>query len=264
MSEKRSLFFRIRVGVLLVVLVGVGIYAIRDIRSRRERNEWERTLNVAVIVMADADVDPLAVRNLRARAPLLAAKLRAEMKRFRGAEFSPFRFEVVGPVAIETLAPSPRGDGLLDLAKYAWENSRWVSRTDDRAGVNAGAYDTRIYVTVHKPKSEDRSFIEGRSQEGGHIGTVDVELDAEMSDTALIVIAHEMFHTLGATDRYDATGRIELPDGLGDPKQVPLYPQMKAEIMARNRAVSPVKELIPIRIDELAVGEKTAGEIGWK
>ena len=54
-----------------------------------------------------------------------------------------------------------------------------------------------------------------------------------------VVIAHELLHTLGATDKYDrATGQPLVPEGLGDPGQSPRYPQQFGEIMAGRVAVS--------------------------
>ena len=42
-----------------------------------------------------------------------------------------------------------------------------------------------------------------------------------------MVIAHELLHTLGATDKYDPVNNApRFPDGYGDPQQMPLYPQL--------------------------------------
>ena len=38
--------------------------------------------------------------------------------------------------------------------------------------------------------------------------------DADSADFALVVVAHELFHTLGAEDKYDAQGRALVPLGL--------------------------------------------------
>jgi hypothetical protein len=101
------------------------------------------------------------------------------------------------------------------------------------------------------------------SEQGGRIGAVSVELDHDMADLALIVAAHELLHTLSATDKYDDQGRTKLPDGLEEPARLPLYPQRFADLMARNRPVSPTEEKIPQTLDEIAVGPATAREIGW-
>jgi hypothetical protein len=85
----------------------------------------------------------------------------------------------------------------------------------------------------------------------------------ETVDTALIVAAHELFHTVGAHDHYGPDGRALVPSGLAEPSRTPLYPQRSVEVMARNRPVSATDEARPLSLDELAVGETTAREIGW-
>ena len=89
------------------------------------------------------------------------------------------------------------------------------------------------------------------------------ELDAEAVDTALIVAAHELLHTVGAQDHYGPDGNALIPSGLAEPDRIPLYPQRSVEVMARNRPVSATEEARPLSLDELAVGETTAREIGW-
>jgi len=92
---------------------------------------------------------------------------------------------------------------------------------------------------------------------------VEVELDDSMADFALFVATHELFHTLGATDKYDASGQTLIPDGLAEPDRVPRLPQAFAEVMARNRPVEPGVEVPPESLDELSVGPATAREVGW-
>src|SRR5262249_14755410 len=141
--------------------------------------------------------------------------------------------------------------------------SRYVKEIDSRAAYDPDAFDARIYVLVKPPHSEERAFVEGRSEQGGRLGVVEVELAPDMADLTLIVVAHELMHTLGATDKYDATGHTVIPDGLAEPDRSPQFPQDRAEVMARNRVLAPGQEQIPSSLDELGVGPVTAREIGW-
>jgi len=156
-----------------------------------------------------------------------------------------------------------QSDGVLDLARHAWDLSRYVKQVDSRATFDPDAFDTRIYVTVKPPHSEERSFVEGQSEQGGRLGIVEVELAPDMADLTLFVVTHELMHTLGATDKYDSAGRTVIPGGLAEPDRSPLHPQPHAEEMARNRVVAPGEERIPVSLDELGVGPATAREIGW-
>jgi len=263
-KERRSkAFFRARVSVLLAILAGVLLWAWRDVRSRRERTTWERPLSVALILVRQGPIDDAAVAAFRARVPALEIRLTAERQRYRPRAMHPFVFTVVGPVDVVESAPKASGEGPIAAAEHAWTMWRWTARVDGRAGLDSGAYDSRIYVAARPPASEEREMVEGESEEGGRVGVVEVELDDSMADFALFVATHELFHTLGAADKYDDTGRTLIPIGLAEPDRVPRMPQAYAEIMARNRPVEVGVEVPPESLDELAVGPATAAEVGW-
>jgi hypothetical protein len=93
---------------------------------------------------------------------------------------------------------------------------------------------------------------------------VDAFAAPEMDGTNDVVIAHELLHTLQATDKYDPqTDAPSFPSGYGDPRQVPLYPQATAELMAGRRMLSPTRWEEPRNLDEVVVGPATAVEIRW-
>jgi hypothetical protein len=78
-----------------------------------------------------------------------------------------------------------------------------------------------------------------------------------------VIIAHELLHTLGATDKYHSgTGQPREPDGLADAARTPLYPQAAAEIMAGRIAMSPDDAVIPQSLHYTVIGAATAAEIG--
>ena len=98
--------------------------------------------------------------------------------------------------------------------------------------------------------------------EKGLIGVVYAFADPVMSGANDMVIAHELLHTLGATDKYDPVNNAPLfPDGYGDPRQVPLYPRV-AELMAAGH-VSAASWEQPSGLDEVLIGPATALEIRW-
>ncbi len=256
-------FFRIRVAILLTILVGVLLWAWRDVHSRRARRDWDHTLDVAVVLLRTTPMDAAPVHALEVRLATLDAQLSAEMKRYRPDAPKPFAFAFFGPVDVATAPPEPDGDGVIDLAKHSWSMSRYMSTVDAAAAFDPSAFDVRIYVLVRPPTSALRQMVEGFSEQDGRIGTVSVELDVDSADFALLVVAHELFHTLGATDKYDAQGHSLVPLGLAEPERSPLFPQSFVEIMARNRPVSASEERVPERLAELRVGPTTAREIGW-
>jgi hypothetical protein len=79
-----------------------------------------------------------------------------------------------------------------------------------------------------------------------------------------VVLAHEVLHTLGATDKYDfATGQPVVPEGLGEQDRQPLYPQDFGEIMAGRIATSARDAIVADSLEQMLVGPVTALEIGW-
>ena len=97
----------------------------------------------------------------------------------------------------------------------------------------------------------------------GLLGVVHVFASDTQRAQNNFVIAHELLHTLGATDKYDANGRPLNPIGLADPNTQPPYPQYKAEIMGGRIAISAERAEMPKGLEEAVVGYATAAEIGW-
>jgi len=256
----RRAFFGIRVGFLLGILVAVALYAWKDVHDRRERNEFARTLDIALVLVTDGALDPRDVELLKSRVPVLSERLGDAFRSYRQSELVPFSFAVSGPVPLEEPLPEP-ADGLAGAARYAYQLHRFTRDVDARAGVPSRGFDSRIYLVLRSPSAF--GLVEGMSEQGGRVGIALAELDASTVDLALFVAAHELFHTLGASDKYDASGRAIDPDGFAEPGRIPIFPQRYAELMARNRPVAPGRELRPESLDELWVGKKTAREIGW-
>jgi hypothetical protein len=260
-ESRRKKWLRLRLAVLTALLGIVLLWAWSDTRQRSARNDWSRSLRVALVVVQQGDVEQTALQALSERADTLGAFLEKEYRRY-GGRGTPFYFTVHGPVESMRQPPrSPTGKRSA-LARYAYDFWRYRLEIDALAGLVAGDFDSVIYVLVRPPEKRTM-FAEGLGQFGGRIGLVKIQLDETMVDPALAIAAHELFHTLGATDKYDAAGRVLLPDGLAEPELSPQLPQRFVELMARGRPVSPGVEVPPRNIDELRVGAMTAREIGW-
>jgi hypothetical protein len=79
-----------------------------------------------------------------------------------------------------------------------------------------------------------------------------------------IVIAHELLHTFGATDKYDPDSGLPLyPEGYADPEQSPRYPQEQAELMAGRLPLSATEAAMPDGLLNVRIGPLSAREIGW-
>jgi len=183
-----------------------------------------------------------------------------EARRYGLPLAEPFRFELYPPPA----APPPQlAAGAGPVSTIWWSLAmRWYAW---RSGAAAGrpAPHVRVFVLYHDPALSPR-LPHSSGMRKGQIGLVHAFAADEMSGGNAIVIAHELLHTVGATDKYDAATDAPLyPQGYADPGQRPRYPQQRAEIMAGRRALSEREQEMPDALDECVIGAATAAEIGW-
>jgi hypothetical protein len=260
----RGWFFRIRVTLLLIVLAGVVLYSGNDWLRRRARKAWTAPLRVALVLVEREPVPKELLASLSSRALDLERRLQRERFRHTGVDQPPFSIVVKGPVSASNDAPRAGEQNLLGMARHSFRLWQWTRDLDERAQVEWRGYDARIYLVLKPAQREATAFVEGESEDGGRIGVASADLDASMIDFSLFVATHELFHTLGATDKYDASGRARFPDGFAAPEQKPLYPQPGAELMSRNLPLDEGSERPPETLDELFIGELTAREIGWR
>ena len=100
--------------------------------------------------------------------------------------------------------------------------------------------------------------------EKGLVGIAHVFAAKGMARANLVVVAHELLHTLGATDKYDLeTNQPRYPDGYADPDQEPRLPQQRAELMAGRIPVDEQHAEQPESLRQVVIGALTAREIGW-
>ncbi|HLV64525.1 MAG TPA: hypothetical protein VKY73_01880 [Polyangiaceae bacterium] len=257
-------FYRLRVTLLGSLLAAVCLWACYDVMDRRARNEWSEPVTVGVVLLRFGDVSPEALTLLTERVRVLERRLSMELRRHRPeAEQPMIRLVPYGPVEVTELPPSDPGSTLWERLVHTVALFRYTRAVDAAASVPTLRLDSRIYLVAEPPGAGVDYSVEGYSEAGGRVGVTRVSLDVSTVDLGLFVVAHELFHTLGASDKYDEHGRTRIPEGLAEPERVPLFPQPGAEIMARNRVIGAAREMVPESLDELFVGRWTAREIGW-
>lgn len=247
----------IRVGFLLVILLSV---ATGEWLDQRRLWAWRDSATVAIYPVA-GDSGAATGRYVRA---LTEADF-ADIERFFADEAKRYGLGIANPVKVYLYpppadAPPPppaETSGLsvvvwsLKLRYYAW-----------RAG-HMGDGRIRLFIVYHDGRRLP-ALPHSLGLERGHIGVVHAFADPAMAGSNNVIVAHELLHTLGASDRYDPATNLPLfPDGLGDPDQRPLLPQDFAEIMAGRRLVTPTSAEIPDSLSECLIGPATATEIHW-
>jgi hypothetical protein len=123
--------------------------------------------------------------------------------------------------------------------------------------------DVRLFVLYHSPDVTP-SVPHSLGLTKGLIGVIYAFAAKDMTATNDVVIAHELLHTVGASDKYDLSTDAPLfPIGYGDPTQKPLLPQRSAEIMAGRIVIGPGKFEQAESLDQVVLGGATALEIRW-
>jgi hypothetical protein len=166
----------------------------------------------------------------------------------------------LGP-EVNSLPPAPP-DPPTVLGVMSWSlRLRWWAH-QALADFEGTSPDVRLFVIFHRPgpgKVLDHSL----GLERGHIGVVHTFGHEAASQSNNVVIAHELLHTAGASDKYDAKGRPLYPDGYAEPDRDPRHPQQHAELMAGRIPLDETRARMPKTLFECSVGPLTAKEINW-
>jgi hypothetical protein len=250
----------IRILFLLLVLAAVAVQQWLD---RVHTQSWQSTLWVGVYPL-NGDGSPDAQRYL----DTLTEKDFAGIETFFAREAHRYGVALEAPVHIELFPVGSRlppaleaGAGPLGIAWWSLK-LRWFSA---RVGEVPGRVPVRIriFVLYHDPATFAH-VPDSHGLQKGLVGVVHAFAARSMAGGNNIVIAHELMHILGATDKYDpVTEQPAYPVGFADPDRTPLYPQNDAEIMAGRRALSPQEAEMPPSLRDVVVGPATALEIRW-
>ena len=141
----------------------------------------------------------------------------------------------------------------LKFRWYAWNNSPKVPVKPD----------IRLYLLYYNPATSPK-LAHSTALNKGRIGRVNLFGYSAYSKQNLVIVAHELLHTLTASDKYDlSTGLPIYPDGYAEPDKQPRYPQDHAELMGGYVPMNETRNTIPKSLNQTLIGAKTAREIGW-
>jgi hypothetical protein len=250
----------LRILILLLVLLVVALTTWQD---RYRSTRWREPLYVAIYPIA-ADESPVTLRYVAAldgdRFKTIDQFFMREAERYRLTTAEPVKTRLRSELHDRPPQRAPSSGVLatawwsLRLRYWAWRASGHVNEPED----------IRLFVLYHDPALTPQ-VPHSLGLTKGLIGVVYAFAAPEMDGENAVVIAHELLHTVGASDKYlPGTDAPRFPDGFGDPKQAPLYPQRFAEIMAGRRMLSADQWQQAANLDEVLIGPATALEIRWR
>ncbi|MBB6094882.1 hypothetical protein HNQ60_003769 [Povalibacter uvarum] len=247
---------KFRIAVLLLILL---IVAANTWFDRLYSTDWSNPLSVA-IVPANGDGSATAERYVRQ----LTADAFQPIETFFAEEGMEYGIALDRPVRVllgsqvRDLPPMIEpGTGRLGIMLWSLRARYWAWRIDGPPGT-----EVKLFVLYHDPR-QTPALQHSVGMQKGLFGIVHVFADRTMAGSNDTVIAHELLHTLGATDKYGPDNLPRLPDGYAEPDLQPLYPQSFAELMGGRIPVSARQAEIPESLDQVVIGPTTAAEIGW-
>lgn len=252
------MFRKFRILLLLLVLATVGLGAWR---ANSRLTAWEHSVHVAIYPIA-ADDSPATTRfvnELNADSfAEIGEWLQEESKRHERAVLQPVMLHLA-PALNEKPPLPPQPGSALDILQWSLQLRWWASRHDAIAGPKP---QVRLFVLFHDPeRTPALPHSTGLSQ--GQLGVIHAFASRQQRKQNLVVIAHELLHTFGASDKYDpVTLQPIYPQGYAEPQRQPRLPQVFAEIMGGRTPLAAGESEIPASLAETLIGRETAQEIG--
>ena len=249
---------KIRIFILLIILATVIQQTFLD----KADLDWKDNFYVAVYpVNADASsevgayIKTLTRDNFEPVAEYFAEK----GARFKLGMRRPIEVQL-GDVVSE-IPPTPPTDGSI-LSTMIWSLKFRLFAFNNSPKVNVKP-DIKLYLLYHNPATS-RVLSHSTALNKGRIGRVNLFGESSYAKQNLVILAHELLHTLTASDKYDLSNTLPIyPNGFAEPDKSPRYPQDFAEIMGGRVPMSETKAEIPKSLAQTLIGDKTAREIGW-
>ncbi len=255
------MFRRLRIALLLYVLAFV---AAAQFLTARRSTAWDAPLWVDVY-MVDGDGRSVTRNYIDHLKPTefsdVEAFFAAEAHRHAVPLEQPFRLRIVGRQVEEPPRLSPGAGAFATILwslRMRWLAARLQWRTEGPHG------DIVVFAVFHEP-GDAVALDRSTALRKGLIAVANLFADEHARGANQMVLAHELLHTLGATDKYTpGTNAPRFPDGYAAPAARPLLPQTKAELMAGRIPIDREHAEIPAGLDQVVIGPVTATEIGWR
>jgi hypothetical protein len=231
--------------------------------TRSRSTDWDQPLWVAVYPI-NGDGSEQTDKYIDA----LSRKSFASLEKFMATEATRYGVDIALParidvgVPIESLPPLPEPDANpLSVALWSLRIRWWAWRvTSNQPGPRP---DIKLFLVYHDPDTHPE-LAHSLGLQKGMLGICNVFSDRAMAGSNKVVVAHEMLHTLGASDKYAGVDSLPVfPIGYAEPERDPLYPQRYAEIMGGRVPVSAHQANIPTGLRSVRIGAATALEINW-
>ena len=245
-----------RIILLLCVFVFVAFYSKLQ---RLESTAWAEPLEVSIYpingdggLLTEQYISTLSTKNFFS----IDTFFKKQWNLYSEFDFDPIAVTLKSLVISQPPVP-PADSNVLKIIFWSLRLRLWSYQNSvggDKSTVN-------IFVRYHQ-EDDSKRLAHSLGLQQGLIGVVNAYASAEYQEQNNVVIAHELLHTVGASDKYNlTTGQPIYPSGFAIPDDN--YRQSKAEIMAGKIPVNERESIMPISLRQCVIGHETAKEIGW-
>ena len=241
--------------ILFVIVAGTWM-------TEKRMASWERPILVTVYPVI-ADDEPATQRFVNS----IDESSFDAINDFFEREARPYGFDVTPAFRFQVAAPRrelppeiPGQFDTLDIGLWSLKMRWWSWR--QTFGDNLVNPDIQMFVLYHSLNGNNELGISVGMRKGRY-GIVKSHARRGLQASNLVVLTHELFHVLGASDKYVlSSGQPIHPDGYAEPDRVPLVPQRYAEIMGGQVPLGPDSAAMPKGLGQCRIGKTTAAEIG--
>ena len=269
-ARSRQRFLRLRQLFLGFLLAAFSYEAITYVQDDRDRVDPVGPVTVALMQYvepgyADAPIiDQLNDPDSPFHFQRIAELFTAEHTRYTDQDIDYLRLEIY-PIQLQEIRPPKltTGDsGWLELTRTSWRYLRYFDQLSTDAGVSRDDIGVQLFL-IFGPQDSDLA-AHSRGSERGRTAVSYVAAEEKNPAYALVTLAHELGHTLGAMDSYEMDSALPVhPEGFVEPFNRPLYPQEFAELMAVDIPLGPGIEAEIRSLEQVRIGHQSAADMGW-
>ena len=254
--NKKHRYFRYL--VLLLILFAVEAH---EAIMRSKVSSWEQTLEVRLFAINGDGRDATGkyIKSLKpADFNAITRFINREARRY-GITIDAIKTEYVGE--LKSRPPEvPDENSVLGNIIWSLYFRGWSLYQSYR--VESGSSDIDLFINYYDTAAT-QTLRHSVGLRGGLIGLINGFANKNYQGSNNVVIAHELMHTLGATDKYNQLNQPAHPGGFAAPFQEPLFPQRQAEIMGGRIPLSATRAITPESLYQVVVGAFTAAELNW-
>lgn len=248
----------IRLAVLIAILALTGLATLSQLSLNRD---WSNSQRISVYPI-NGDNDPSTRDYIKTLSSAHFEPVVAFLQEEAGAfDFpSPKLSIILGP-EVEQLPPVPPADrSILSMTSWSLRLRWWLYQSISSFGL--GPRNINLFM-IYQQGRKDAPLPHSFGLQKGLLGIVHAYGRRDLAGSNNVVLAHELLHIYGASDKYRHDTYPLYPQGFAEPDREPRYPQRFAEIMGGRIPLDSQHAIIPESLAYCLIGATTAEEIGW-